>query len=124
MGSDLWSFEGEEQECDTCCITQMRYAGGKPEEAATCASHSVVQAGTCEASVAQSSQMLSGWQSQPCCTKCSNTCAARDCNETELELTAACNCGGVYIPQNHSWSDPCREMCRMNDFCRSCDPIC
>lgn len=59
-----------------------------------------------------------------CCTKCSDTCATQDCNGTELELTGACNCGGSFVAHNHSWSSPCREMCRMNSFCRSCNPTC
>merc|ERR1712086_658446 len=61
---------------------------------------------------------------QTCCTKCSATCAARDCNETELELTGACNCGGDFVSHNNSWSTPCREMCWMNSFCRTCDMSC
>ena len=63
-------------------------------------------------------------KSPACCTKCSDACAAHDCNKTQLELSAACNCGGTYVAHNHSWSSPCREMCRMNSFCRQCNPAC
>ena len=60
----------------------------------------------------------------PCCSKCSDTCAATRCTPTELELSSACNCGGGYVASNNSWSGSCNEMCRMAPFCRTCDHGC
>lgn len=59
-----------------------------------------------------------------CCTHCSVRCALRDCNKTELEDSAACNCGGSWVPSNHSWSHACDEMCGMSRFCHQCDHSC
>lgn len=60
----------------------------------------------------------------PCCTKCSVECAEKECTATELEVTSACNCGGHFVASNHSWAQPCNEMCRMNAFCTTCDHSC
>jgi len=62
----------------------------------------------------------------PCCSKCSDECAVpgRDCTASELEMTGACNCGGAFVPANHSWRGACREMCRMDSFCHQCNYGC